>query len=132
MDAMTHGSAPEWGHAAKSSGRRFFGPLKIGPFLLGGRRPIHDLRLTDVSRERVYLTFPEGTALAENEVYRIVRPIGRREDPVLVSGQPRKIVAEVQIMKVEESTRALVKVLSGSVIKGTAAERIRRETALWE
>jgi hypothetical protein len=123
MDAMTHGSAPEWGHAAKSSGRRFFGPLKIGPFLLGGRRPIHDLRLTDVSRERVYLTFPEGTALAENEVYRIVRPIGRREDPVLVSGQPRRVVAEVRVVRVVGTTRALVQVLRGSVIKGTGAER---------
>ena len=123
MDAMTRGFAVEWGHTAKFSRRRFFGPLKIGPFLLGGRRPIHDLRLTDVSREGVYLTFPEGTALAENEVYRIVRPIGRREDPVLVSGQPRRVVAEVRVVRVVGTTRALVQVLRGSVIKGTGAER---------
>lgn len=125
MDAMTRGDALEWGHTANSSGKNFLGPLKIGSFLLGGRRPIHDLRLIDLTRDGVYLTFPEGTALAENEVYRIVRLIGRREDPVLVSGQPRRVVAEVRVVKAVGATRTLVQVLWGSVIKGLGAERVR-------
>jgi hypothetical protein len=125
MDAMTRGDALEWGHMANPSVKSSFGPLKIGPFLLGGRRPIHDLRLIDVTRDGVYLTFPEGTALAENEVYRIVRPIGRREDPVLVSGQPRRVVAEVRVVKAVGATRTLVQVLWGSVIKGVGAERVQ-------
>jgi hypothetical protein len=125
MDAMTRGSALEWGHTAKSSGRRFFGPLKIGPFLLGGGGPIYDLPLIDVNRHGVYLTFPEGTMPAENEVFSVVRPLGRREDPVLASGQPRRVVAEVRVVRVVGTSRALVHVLRGSVIKGTGAERIR-------
>ena len=129
MDAMTRADAVEWEDKEKSSGMGFWGPLKIGPFLLGGAGPILDLHLIEVNRNGVYLTFPEGTAPAENEVFGVVRPLGRREDPALVSGQPRKIVAEVKIMKVGELNRALVKVLSGSVIKGTAAERIRGGSA---
>jgi hypothetical protein len=130
MDAMTRSDAVEWEDTEESSGMGSWGPLKIGPFLLLGAGPILDLHLIEVNRNGVYLTFPEGTAPAENEVFIVVRPLRRREDPVLVSGQPRRIVAEVKVLKVEESNRALVKVLRGSVIKGTAAERIRRETAL--
>jgi hypothetical protein len=125
MDVMTYGSALEWGHTTKFSVRRFLGPLKIGPFLLGGGEPIYDLPLIDVNREGVYLTFPEGTAPAENEVFSVVRPLGRREDPVLASGQPRRVVAEVRIASVVRTTRALVHVLRGSVIKGIGAERIQ-------
>ena len=130
MDALTRADAAGWEDTEESSGMGSWGPLKIGPFLLGGTGPILDLHLIEVNRNGVYLTFPEGTATAENEIFNVVRPLGRCEDPVVVSGQPRKIVAEVKIMNVEGSNRALVKVLRGSVIKGTAAERIRRETAL--
>ena len=36
MDAMTRADAVEWEDKEKSSGMGFWGPLKIGPFLLGG------------------------------------------------------------------------------------------------
>jgi len=123
MGAMTRGAALEWGEKANSPGKNFFGPLKIGSFLLGGGGPILDLRLIAVNRGGVYLTFPEGAAPAENEVFNIVRPIGRREDPVLAPGEPRKVVAEVRILRVVGTDRALVHVLRGSVIKGIGAER---------
>jgi len=125
MDAMTRGSALEWGHMANPSVKRSFGPLKIGRFLLGGRLPILDLRLIEVYRDGVFLTFPEGTTPAENEVFNVVRPVGRREDPVLASGCPRRVVAEVKIVKAVGATRTLVQVLWGSVIKGVGAERVQ-------
>ena len=123
MEAVSRGVAREWGHAVDSSQKRFFGPLKIGPFLLGGSRPIHNLSLIDVNQRGVYLTFSEGTLLAEREVFRVVRPLTRRTDPTLASGQPRRIVAEVKVVKVTGRTSVLVQVLRGSVIKGLGAER---------
>jgi hypothetical protein len=124
MDATTRGAALEWGHTGDSSRKRFLGPLKIGPFLLGGIEPIYELPLIDVNRQGVYLTFPEGAALAENQIFRIVRPLRRREDPVFASGHPRRVVAKVKIVRVIEKSRVLVRVLKGSIIKGTGAEKI--------
>jgi hypothetical protein len=124
MDAMTRWSALEWGHMSNPSVRRSFGPLKIGRFLFGGRLPILDLRLIEVNRDGVYLTFPEGATPAENEVFNVVRPVGRCEDPVLASGRPRRVVAEVKVVKAVGATRTLVQVLWGSVIKGIGAERV--------
>ena len=126
MEAVSRGVAREWGHAVDSSQKRFFGPLKIGPFLLGGSGPIHNLSLIDVNRRGVYLTFSERTLLAENEVYRVVRPLTRRTDSTLASGQPRRIVAEVQVVKVVGRTSVQVQVLRGSVTSGMGAERVRR------
>ena len=123
METMTCGEALEWGHTSESAMKKFFGALKIVPILLGGRAPIHDLSLIDVSRRGVYLTFRQGTAFADNEVFRVVRPFLRREDPVLVTGQPRLIVAEVKFVRAIEKTRDLVHVVRGSVIKGTGAEK---------
>jgi hypothetical protein len=128
METMTHGGGLEWGLPANSSREMSFGPLKIGPFLVGGREPIHDLPLIEVNRREVYLTFPEGVALAENEVFRVVRPLRRRDDPILASGQPRRIVADVKIVRVMGTTRALVWVLRGSATKGIGAERVRGES----
>ena len=76
MDAMTRADAVEWEDKEKSSGMGFWGPLKIGPVLLGVAGPILDLHLIEVNRNGVYLTFPEGTAPAENEVFGVVRPLG--------------------------------------------------------
>jgi hypothetical protein len=123
MDALTRGSAFEWGHMANPSAKRSFGPLKIGRLLLGGGLPILDLRLIEINRDGVFLTFPEGATPAENAVFNVVRPLGRREDPVLASGQPRRIVAEVRVVKAVKGTRTLVQVLWGSVIGGVGAER---------
>lgn len=125
MEAMARGDALEWGHTLDSSRKRFLGPLKIGAFLLGGIDPIHSLPLIDVGRQGVYLTFPEGTALVENDVFRVVRPLMRSDASILASGNPRVIVAEVKVLRVTENTRALVQVLTGSVIKGTGAEKLR-------
>jgi hypothetical protein len=123
MEAVTRGVAREWRDTVESSQKRFFGPLKIGPFLLGGSGPIHNLSLIDVNQRGVYLTFSERTLLAENDVFRVVRPLTRRTDPTLASGQPRRIVAEVKVVKVTGRTSVLVQVLRGSVIKGLGAER---------
>lgn len=123
MDTMTRGDALQWGHPATSARMKFVTALNIGPFLLGGSGPVHDLPLIEVTRLGVYITFPTGVRPAENDVFRIVRPLWRREDPVLTSGQPRKVVAEVQIVSVRECPRVLVRVLKGSVISGISAER---------
>jgi hypothetical protein len=125
MEAVTRSIEREWGHAVDSSQKRFFGPLKIGPFLLGGNGPIHNLSLIDVNQRGVYLTFSERTLLAENDVFRVVRPLTRSTDPTLTSGQPRRIVAEVQVVKVTGRTSVEVKVLRGSVTSGMGAERVR-------
>jgi len=124
MDATIRRAGIEWQNPLPVSRAGFTGPVKIGPFLVGGSGPIHNLPLIDVTRKGLYLTFPEEARPAENEVFRVVRPLGRRADAVLASGRPRKIVAAVKILRVEETTRALVKVLWGSVIKGMGAERI--------
>jgi hypothetical protein len=102
--------------------------LKIGRYLLGGRSLIHDLRLIDVNRRGVFLTFPEGAGLTEDEIFFIVRPLTRQRDAVLNPGQPRKIVAEVEVLQVLDRTRARVRVLRGSVIKGIGAERASGHT----
>jgi hypothetical protein len=99
--------------------------MKFGPFLVGGKEPIYELTLIDVSRAGVYLTFPQGATPAKDDVFRVVRPLKRRDDDKLAAGMPRKIVAEVKITRVMESTRVLVRVLRGSVISGTGAERIQ-------
>ena len=125
MEAVTRGVAREWAHASDSSHKRFFGPLKIGPFLLGGNGPIHNLSLIDVNQRGVSLTFSERTLLAENDVFRVVRPLTRRTDPTLASGQPRRIVAEVKVVKVTGRTSVQVKILRGSVTSGMGAERMR-------
>jgi hypothetical protein len=125
MEAMTRGSALEWGDTLDSARRKSPGAMKIGPFLLGGKEPIYDLSLIDVSRTGVYLTFPEGAAPARDEVYRVVRPIKRHVDDKLAAGMPRLIVAEVMVTRLMENTRVLVRVLRGSVIKGTGVERIQ-------
>jgi len=124
MGAMTRVAEWEWEDSLSSPNERSRSPLKIGPFLVGGREPVWELPLIDLNRRGVYITFPEDATPAENDFFRIVRPLRRREDTPHLPGQARRIVAEVKIMSVDGSHRARVQVLRGSIIKGTAAERI--------
>jgi hypothetical protein len=125
MEAVTHGGPYEWGRAAGRWHMRIPVPLKLGPFLAGGNGPIYDLLLIDVTRRGVFITFGREAELAVGSIFCVVRPLGKHDDPVLLPGQLRKIVAEVQIVEVKEGGRALVRVLKGSVIRGTGAERVQ-------
>ena len=120
---MTHEGSYRWGHDSLPSGRSIPFSLRLGPFILGGHEPVYDLLLIDVTRRGVYVTFARGTPLVPGTRFNIVRPIGRHDDPILKPGQPRRIVAEVEIIERGDAGRALVRVLGGSVISGTGAEK---------
>ncbi len=123
MDVMTHEGSYRWGRDSVPSRTRSSVSLRLGPFILGGYKPVYDLLLIDVTLRGVYVTFAAGTPLLPGARFNIVRPLVRRDDPVLESGQPRRIVAEVEIVVVGEAGRTLVRVLRGSVIGGTGAEQ---------
>jgi len=122
MDAAYCGMEVEVDAPSIPLGGRTGMALSIGSFLYGGTRPIYDLRLIDVSRHGVYLSFESGATISEGEVFRIVRPLRRRTDAVLRRGEARKVVARVKVLRVEDPSRALVQVLQGSVIRGIGAE----------
>lgn len=102
--------------------------ISLGPFAIGGNGPIYDLPLIEIKRSgEVYITFPEGANLSVGEVYLIVRPIGLSGDGYFFLGRPRRSVAKVRIKMVTGKTRAQIEVLSGSVIGGLSAEKLRRD-----
>jgi len=101
--------------------------LRIGRFILRGGGPLHELPLIDVSLKRTCLMFPPGTHLAAGEIFEIVRPIRILGDLTRRLQSPRKVVALVKVIGIEGETRALVRVLKGSVIKGYWAERIEED-----
>jgi len=123
MEAVTREGSYRWEDDSLHWKLRIPGPLRFGPFILGGDEPVYNLLLIDVTRHGVYLTFEEGTSLTKGAVFRVVRPLGKHDDPLLSPGQFRKVVALVEIVDISEPGRALVRVLSGSVLSGTGAEK---------
>jgi len=123
MEAIAREGSYGWEDVSLPSKMRIPGPLKFGPFILGGNDPIYNLLLIDVRRRGVYLTFEEGASLTRGAKLRVVRPMGKQDDPLLSPGQLRRVIALVEIVEVGEAGRALVSVLSGSVLTGTGAEK---------
>lgn len=101
--------------------------LRIGRFILRGRGPLYELLLIDVNLNRTSIMFPPGTHLGVGEIFEIVRPIRILGDLTRRLQSPRKVVALVKVIGIEGETRALVRVLKGSVIKGYWAERIEED-----
>jgi hypothetical protein len=103
------------------------GTVRIGRFILRGGGPLYELPLIDVSRKRTCIMFHPGTPLAEGDIFQIVSPIGIPRESDRLRERPRKVVAVVKVIAVEGETRALVRVLRGSVIRGYWAERVDEE-----
>ena len=101
--------------------------LRIGRFTLRGGGTLYELLLIDVSLNRTSIIFPPGTHLAVGEIFEIVRPIRAGDDSARRPESPRKVVALVKVIGVDAESRAVVKVLRGSVIKGYWAERVDEE-----
>lgn len=100
------------------------GVLRIGRLILRGGGPHYELSLIDITLTRTSVTFPPGTPLAVGEIFEIVRPIRIHGEFTRPSMGPRKVVALVKIIGIEQETRALVHVLEGSVRRGFWAERV--------
>ena len=89
---------------------------------------MYDLPLIELKRTgEMYITFPDGVNPSVGEVYLIVRPIGLVRNGYFFFGRPRKSVALVKIIMITGKTRAQIEVLSGSVIGGVSAEKLRRD-----
>jgi hypothetical protein len=98
--------------------------VSLGPFAIGGNSPLYDLSLIELKRDgRVYLTFQEGVTPIVGDIYHIVRPAGSHGVNYFSWGRPRKTVAKVRILAVSGDTRAEVRILRGSVVGGTSAEK---------
>ena len=100
-------------------------PLRIGlgSFILWGRVPLLHLKLIELMRDGTYLTFPDGTEVTNGGIYFVVRPLMSCHASYLSPGKPRKVVATVRVVKTTNKTRALVTILSGSLLEGTSAEK---------
>lgn len=103
-------------------------PLRIalGSFVLWGRGPLLHLKVVELLRDGTYLTFPDGAELSNGGVFYIVRPLISCHGSYLFSGKPRKVVATVQVVRTTSDTRALVTILSGSLLEGMSAEKAVR------
>ncbi len=97
--------------------------MRIGRFILRGGGPLYEIPLIDVSKNGTYLMFPRGLRLVVGEIFEIVRPIRISGDFLRKPERLRRVVARVKVVSVEAESRARVHVLSGSVIKGSWAER---------
>jgi hypothetical protein len=103
-------------------------PLRIalGSFILWGKGSLLPLKLVELMRDGTYLTFPDGTEVTNGGVFFIVRPLISYHGSYLFPGKPRKVVATVQVVRTTNKTRALVTILSGSLLEGVSAEKASR------